>query len=100
MGRIKKTAIIPPLLAAEIELWKRGSFDFICKQGGKHHQKQEEALKLLTDDEHVEFLYGGAAGGAAGAVAAVAFAGDLPGRRGGGTVGRSCGICGTCSICG
>lgn len=64
MGRIKKTAIIPPLLAAEIELWKRGSFDFICKQGGKHHQKQEEALKLLTDDEHVEFLYGGAAGGA------------------------------------
>ena len=64
MGRIKRTAIIPPLLAAEIELWKRGSFDFICKQGGKHHQKQEEALKLLTDDEHVEFLYGGAAGGA------------------------------------
>lgn len=64
MGRIKKTAIIPPLLAAEIELWKRGSYDFICKQGGKHHQKQEEALKLLTDDEHVEFLYGGAAGGA------------------------------------
>ena len=64
MGRIKKTAIIPPLLAAEIELWKRGSFDFICKQGGKHHQKQEEALKLLADDEHVEFLYGGAAGGA------------------------------------
>ena len=64
MGRVKKTAIIPPLLAAEIELWKRGSFDFICKQGGKHHQKQEEALRILTDDGHVEFLYGGAAGGA------------------------------------
>ena len=63
MGRFKAT-IIPPLLVAEIELWKRCSFDFICKQGGKHHKKQEEALSLLTDDEHVEVLYGGAAGGA------------------------------------
>lgn len=64
MGRMSKEAVIPPFLAVKIELFRRGNFDFICKRDGKYHQKQEKALKLLTDDEHVEILYGGAAGGA------------------------------------
>lgn len=53
-----------PILAARIELFKRGNFDFIvCNEKGKH-VKQEEALRILTDKCTVEFLYGGAAGGA------------------------------------
>lgn len=53
-----------PILAARIELFKRGNFDFIvCNEKGKH-VKQEEALRILTGKSIVEFLYGGAAGGA------------------------------------
>lgn len=44
--------------------FKAGNFDFITNIGDKKHEKQEQALKILTDNEHVEFLYGGAAGGA------------------------------------
>ena len=92
MGRFKAT-IIPPLLVAEIELWKRCSFDFICKQGGKHHKKQEEALSLLTDDEHVEILYGGAAGGAAvGALAGQIIGKDTKGTLIGAAVGSLLGM--------
>lgn len=46
------------------EKFKRGDFDFITTYKGVKHQKQEEALRLLTDNETREFLYGGAAGGA------------------------------------
>lgn len=46
------------------ELFKRGSFDFICTQNGKVHEKQKKALQILVDDETSEFAYGGAAGGA------------------------------------
>ena len=53
-----------PRLNAKIELFKRGDFDFITTIGDKKHYKQEQALKILTDDQHTEFLYGGAAGGA------------------------------------
>lgn len=53
-----------PILAARIELFKRGSFDFIVNNEGKKHVKQEEALQILTAGAIVEFLYGGAAGGA------------------------------------
>ena len=59
-----KNAIIPTTLAVKMELFKRGCFDFITCMDGKKHEKQGEALNLLTDDEHVEVLYGGAAGGA------------------------------------
>ena len=55
---------ITPLLAARIELFKRGDYDFIVTQNGLKHEKQEKALKILTDNDFVEFLYGGAAGGA------------------------------------
>ncbi|MDY3529157.1 phage terminase large subunit [Riemerella anatipestifer] len=46
------------------ELFKRGNFDFITTHKGKKHKKQEEALKILTDNKTKEFNYGGAAGGA------------------------------------
>lgn len=46
------------------ELFKRGNFDFITTHKGKKHIKQEEALKILTDNKTKEFIYGGAAGGA------------------------------------
>ncbi|MCC8152962.1 MAG: phage terminase large subunit [Tannerellaceae bacterium] len=52
------------LLDVRVELFKRGVFDFITTQDGKKHTKQEKALRILTDDKYVEFLYGGAAGGA------------------------------------
>ena len=47
-----------------IDDFKSGNFDFITVYEGEKHQKQEKALQILTDTEHVEFLYGGAAGGA------------------------------------
>ncbi|MBS9774594.1 MAG: terminase family protein [Tenacibaculum sp.] len=47
-----------------IELFKKRCFDFITIFQGKKHEKQEEALQILTDDETEEFTYGGAAGGA------------------------------------
>ncbi|MGV8135897.1 MAG: phage terminase large subunit [Mangrovibacterium sp.] len=53
-----------PLLNANVELFKRRDFDFIVCSDGKKHEKQEEALLILTDNVHVEPLYGGAAGGA------------------------------------
>lgn len=59
-----KVIQVPLALAVKIELFKRGCFDFITCKDGKKHEKQEEALQILTDNEHVEFLYGGAAGGA------------------------------------
>lgn len=46
------------------ESFRRGFFDFITKRNGKHHIKQEMALRILTDDETEEFMYGGGAGGA------------------------------------
>lgn len=52
------------MLAARIELFKRGDYDFITVLDGRKHEKQEMALSLLNDVLHVEFLYGGAAGGA------------------------------------
>ena len=51
-------------LAVKMELWRRGCFDFITARDGKRHEKQSLALQILTDDDHVEILYGGAAGGA------------------------------------
>ncbi|MCT4287358.1 terminase family protein [Elizabethkingia sp. HX WHF] len=50
--------------AIKVEAFKRGIFDFISCNGGKRHEKQEEALRVLTDNETRELLYGGAAGGA------------------------------------
>lgn len=51
-------------LAVKMELFKRGCFDFITVSDGKKHEKQEKALQILTDSDHVELMYGGAAGGA------------------------------------
>lgn len=53
-----------PLSEIYKEAFKRGLFDFITVTDKGKHQKQEEALKILTDDITEEFLYGGAAGGA------------------------------------
>ena len=55
---------MPMALAVKTELFRRGRFDFITCRDGKNHDKQQQALTILTDSEHVEILYGGAAGGA------------------------------------
>ena len=64
MAKFGKDTVVGPLLSAYCEMYRRGIYDFICKRDGKYHQKQEQALQLLTDGDHVEILYGGAAGGA------------------------------------
>jgi phage terminase large subunit len=63
-------------LSLRINLFKQGVFDFIVEgiaansendfEIGEEasHQKQRRALEILSDNEHDEFLYGGAAGGA------------------------------------
>jgi hypothetical protein len=51
-------------LAVKVELFKRGLFDFITVKEDKKHEKQGKALQILTSQNIVEFLYGGAAGGA------------------------------------
>jgi len=48
------------LLHIRVELFKRGDFDFItCMETETHHvvkhEKQEAALRILTDNTHVEF---------------------------------------------
>lgn len=61
----KNKNITQPLaLAVKVELFRRGRFDFITSRDGKNHDKQQQALSILTDSDHVEILYGGAAGGA------------------------------------
>lgn len=64
------------ILQLRIELFRQGNFDFIVEGIAENsegdwteddiatHEKQRKALKILTDSEHDEFLYGGAAGGA------------------------------------
>lgn len=59
-----KAISVPMDLAVKVELFKRRSFDFIACHDDKRHDKQAYALEMLTDDQHVEILYGGAAGGA------------------------------------
>lgn len=59
-----KNITMPLSLAVKVELFKRGLFDFITCKDGKRHEKQGQALKILTDNDHVEVMYGGAAGGA------------------------------------
>lgn len=61
---VAKRTEIPSIVIAETELFRRGKFDFITVRDGVKHEKQEAALKTLTDTVHGEFLYGGAAGGA------------------------------------
>lgn len=64
MAKRFKDIEMPTALAVKTELFKRGSFDFIIERDGKRHEKQREALEILTDNDRVELLYGGAAGGA------------------------------------
>lgn len=64
MAKKSKDISLPLPLAVKVELFRRGSFDFIASRDGKTHEKQRAALSILTDNEHVEVLYGGAAGGA------------------------------------
>lgn len=64
MATRNKTPDLPLPLAVKIELFVRGRFDFITTRDGVKHEKQDEALSILTDEDHVEILYGGAAGGA------------------------------------
>lgn len=52
------------ILSVKVEMFKRGMFDFITTRDGLKHEKQAQALSVLTSDSVVEFLYGGAAGGA------------------------------------
>ncbi|MGQ1934944.1 terminase large subunit domain-containing protein [Ornithobacterium rhinotracheale] len=53
-----------PLHEIYTEKFKRGIFEFIATRDDKVHDKQIEALKVLTDKNTREFFYGGAAGGA------------------------------------
>ncbi len=50
------------------ELFKKGNFDFIAKREVNGvivtHEKQREALKILTGKKYSEFLFGGGANGA------------------------------------
>ncbi|KAA0126463.1 phage portal protein [Chryseobacterium sp. SN22] len=62
--KIKVAQITTQLYEIYVAKFKRGNFDFITIHEGKKHLKQEEALKILTDKNTREFLYGGAAGGA------------------------------------
>ena len=59
-----KNITLPLALAIKVELFRRGRFDFITSRDGKNHDKQQQAISILTDSYHVEILYGGAAGGA------------------------------------
>ncbi len=59
-----KDISMPLSLAVKVELFRRGCFDFITCRDGLRHEKQGQALSILTDNDHVEVLYGGAAGGA------------------------------------
>jgi len=43
------------------EAFKRGFFDFITVTKKGKHKKQEEALRILTDNVTQELMYGGAA---------------------------------------
>ena len=56
--------LVTDRLAIECEMFRRGMFDFITTSERGKHVRQEEALRILTDNKHTEFLYGGAAGGA------------------------------------
>ncbi len=58
------TAELPLIVVVEIERFKRGIFDMITINNGVKHKKQEQALQILMNTKHSEFLYGGAAGGA------------------------------------
>lgn len=53
-----------PRINILVELFKRRRFDPFVVKDEKKHEKQEEALLILTDQETEEFAYGGAAGGA------------------------------------
>lgn len=82
---ITEWQIIPnKLVSIEVEMFKRGLYDFITEHGGVRHEKQEAALRILTDNDHSEFLYGGAAGGAkswTGASWEIFMALSYPGTR-------------------
>lgn len=56
--------LVTDRLAIECEMFRRGMFDFITTSERGKHVRQEEALRILTDNKHTEFLYGGAAGDA------------------------------------
>lgn len=64
MARSKGDIPMPMALAVKAELFRRGRFEFITCRNGVNHDKQQQALSILTDSDHVEILYGGAAGGA------------------------------------
>lgn len=64
MARSSKKVQMPEELAIDVALFSKGYFDFITTRDGVKHDKQDEALRILTDGDHVEILYGGAAGGA------------------------------------
>jgi phage terminase large subunit len=53
-----------PEIEINKQLFLRGNYDFITVRGGKKHEKQELALKVLMDKDHTEPYFGGAAGGA------------------------------------
>jgi phage terminase large subunit len=53
-----------PILHIDIykALFSRGEFGFIVCHDGKSHQRQNEAFKVLADNDTTEIVYGGGAG--------------------------------------
>lgn len=53
-----------PMIDIYKGLFIQRDFSFICERDGLFHGKQNEALRILTDDKIKIFAFGGAAGGA------------------------------------
>lgn len=49
MARNNKDISMPMALAVKTELFRRGRFDFITCRDGKNHDKQQQALTILTE---------------------------------------------------
>lgn len=84
MGASTWKTKVPLRTSIMTECFRRGIFDFVTVRDDKKHEKQDEALRILVDKKHSEFLYGGAAGGAkswTGAVWVIFMALAYPGTR-------------------
>jgi hypothetical protein len=69
LEKISELAGNVKLIDIYAEMFRKGDFSFIVEGEDEDgnlvsHEKQREALEILTSGNYDEFLYGGAAGGA------------------------------------